>query len=109
MLLIDRVKEQKLDIIRRHAQADDVKGSTQVVTTLGSLALLWWAALASVHVSYWLTGRAVPISLFTVRAFALMHECGHGSLFRTRSAQSRMRFSSGRGRRDAAVRVVAAS
>ena len=56
----------------------------QVLTTLESLSLLWWAALLSVHVSYWLTAAAVlPISLFTVRAFALMHECGHGSLFRT--------------------------
>ncbi len=38
----------------------------------------------SVHISYWLTAAAVlMISLFTLRAFVLMHECGHGSLFRT--------------------------
>ena len=84
MSLIDRVKERKQEMIRRHARADDVKGLTQVLTTLGSLALLWWAALSSAHVSYWLTAAAVLlISLFTVRAFTLMHECGHGSLFRT--------------------------
>jgi omega-6 fatty acid desaturase (delta-12 desaturase) len=78
------LKKQKGAIIRRHAQADNVKASTQVLTTLASLALLWWAALLSTHVSYWLTVAAVLlISLFTVRAFALMHECGHGSLFRT--------------------------
>src|SRR5271169_1874515 len=78
------LKKQKGAIIRRHAQADNVKASTQVLTTLASLALLWWAALLSVDVSYWLTVATVlPISLFTVRAFALMHECGHGSLFRT--------------------------
>jgi acyl-lipid omega-6 desaturase (Delta-12 desaturase) len=82
--LIDRVKEQKQEIIRRHAQSDNVKGLTQVLTTLASLALLWWAALLSVHVSNWLTVAAVLlISLFTVRAFTLMHECGHGSLFHT--------------------------
>jgi omega-6 fatty acid desaturase (delta-12 desaturase) len=82
---IDRVKEQKQDIIRRYAQSDDFKGLTQVLTTLASLALLWWAALLSVHLSYWLTVAAVLlISLFTVRAFVLMHECGHGSLFRSR-------------------------
>ncbi len=80
------IKEQKRAIIRRHTQADNVKASTQVLTTLASLALVWWAALLSVHVSYWLTVAAVLlISLFTVRAFALMHECGHGSLFRTQS------------------------
>ena len=81
---IRSLKEQKGAIIRRFARADNVKASTQVLTTLASLALLWCAALLSVHVSYWLTAAAVlPISLFTVRAFALMHECGHGSLFRT--------------------------
>jgi acyl-lipid omega-6 desaturase (Delta-12 desaturase) len=82
--LIRSLKKHKGAIIRRHAQADNVKASTQVLTTLVFLSLLWWAALLSVHVSYWLTAAAVlPISLFTVRAFALMHECGHGSLFRT--------------------------
>jgi omega-6 fatty acid desaturase (delta-12 desaturase) len=38
----------------------------------------------SVKVSHWLTAAAILlISLFTLRVFALMHECGHGSLFRT--------------------------
>ena len=82
--LIDRVKEHKLEIIRRYAHADDVKGLTQVLTTLASVALLWWVALCSVQVSHWITVAAVLLlSLFTVRAFTLMHECGHGSLFRT--------------------------
>jgi omega-6 fatty acid desaturase (delta-12 desaturase) len=81
---IRSLKEQKRAIIHRFARADNVRASTQVLTTLASLVLLWWAALLSVHVSYWLTAAAVLlISLFTVRAFALMHECGHGSLFRT--------------------------
>jgi acyl-lipid omega-6 desaturase (Delta-12 desaturase) len=81
---IRQIKEQKHDIISRHAQADDVKALTQVLTTLAPFALLWWVALMSVHISYWLTAAAVlMISLFTLRAFVLMHECGHGSLFRT--------------------------
>jgi omega-6 fatty acid desaturase (delta-12 desaturase) len=81
---IPRIKEQKRAIIRRHAQADDVRGLTQVLTALASLVLLWWAAVLSVHVSQWLTVAAVLlISLFSLRVFVLMHECGHGSLFRT--------------------------
>jgi len=79
-----RIKEQKRAIIRRHVQADNVKGLTQVLTTLTSLAVLWWAAVLSVAVSHWLTIAAVLlISLFSLRVFTLMHECGHGSLFRT--------------------------
>jgi hypothetical protein len=77
---IGRIKEQKQAII----QANNVKASTQVLTILPSLALLWWVALRSIDVSHWLAVAAVLlITLFTVRAFALMHECGHGSLFGT--------------------------
>jgi len=40
--------------------------------------------LLSARISYWLTAAAtLLISLFTLRVFALMHDCGHGSLFRT--------------------------
>jgi acyl-lipid omega-6 desaturase (Delta-12 desaturase) len=83
---ISRIKELKHDIISRHSQADDFRAWTQVLTTLAALALCWWAAVLSVHVSYWLTAAAMLlISLFTLRAFVLMHECGHRSLFRTQS------------------------
>ncbi len=78
------IKEQKRAIIRRHAQANNIKGLTQVLTTLAFLAVVWWAAVLSVAVSPWLTVAAVLlISLFSLRVFTLMHECGHGSLFRT--------------------------
>jgi acyl-lipid omega-6 desaturase (Delta-12 desaturase) len=80
---IRHIKEQKRAIIRGHAQSDNLKGLSQVLTTLACLVLFWGAALISVHVSYRLAVPAVLlISLFTLRAFALMHECGHGSLFR---------------------------
>jgi omega-6 fatty acid desaturase (delta-12 desaturase) len=83
---IRRIKEQKGDIVSRHARADNVTASTQVLTTLAPLALFWWGAVLSVPVSYWLAAALVLlISLFTLRAFVLMHECGHGSLFRTQS------------------------
>jgi acyl-lipid omega-6 desaturase (Delta-12 desaturase) len=81
---VERIREQKRSIIRQHSKSSNLKGLTQVATTLGSLALLWWAADMSVGVSGWLTaGSVVLITLFTLRVFALMHECGHGSLFRS--------------------------
>jgi len=71
-------------MIGRYARSDDIKGLTQVVTTLVPLALLWWAAIWGAGVSMWLTAIPLPlIILFTVRVFGLMHECGHGSLFRS--------------------------
>lgn len=71
-------------MVARYAKSDDIKGLTQVFTTLVPLALLWWAAVWSAGLSPWLTVIPVLlIILFTVRTFGLMHECGHGSLFRS--------------------------
>jgi omega-6 fatty acid desaturase (delta-12 desaturase) len=84
MSSIREIKEQKPAIIREYAQSDNLKGLTQVLKTLTFLAFFWWVALLGVQVSYWLTVIAIAlISLFTLRAFTLMHECGHGSLFST--------------------------
>jgi omega-6 fatty acid desaturase (delta-12 desaturase) len=78
------LKDQKAALIRQHTQPDDVKGSTQVLTTLAALTALWGFAVSNVSVSLWLTVAAVALMcLLTLRVFALMHECGHGSLFRT--------------------------
>jgi acyl-lipid omega-6 desaturase (Delta-12 desaturase) len=72
-------------MIGRHAKSDDLTGSLQVATTLVPLVLLWWATIRSAEASPWLAAALMLfISLFTLRAFGLMHECGHGSLFRSR-------------------------
>ena len=64
--------------------APKIRGLTQVLITLALLALVWWATVLSVNVSLWLTAAAILlVSLFSVRVFARMHECGHDSLFRT--------------------------
>ena len=79
------LNQHKSAMISRYAKSDDVAGSIQVAATLIPFALLWWGAVHSGRGSPWLTAvLMVLISLFTVRAFGLMHECGHGSLFRSR-------------------------
>ena len=81
---ICRLKKEKSAIDRRHSLSDNGKALTQVLTTLVSITLLWGLALSSLHISLWLAvGSVLLMSLFLVRAFALMHECGHKSLFRT--------------------------
>jgi omega-6 fatty acid desaturase (delta-12 desaturase) len=80
---IEQIKLHKQLIIRRYMQADNTRGLLQVLNTLLPLTLLWWAVAASVQVSLWLTAALVPLlSLFTLRVLVLMHEAGHGSLFR---------------------------
>src|SRR5438445_13555974 len=82
MSSVTRIKEQKRTIVDRHIEADNVRGFTQALTTLAPLAALWYAAALSAGVSYWLTAAVtLPMSLFVVRAFLLIHDCGHWCLF----------------------------
>jgi len=79
-----QVKELDWALIGRDYGADDARGYAQVLTTLGPLAVLWCAVGPSAGVSPWLTVVVTAVmTLFLVRAFVLMHECGHVSLFRT--------------------------
>ena len=110
MSSIRTIKEQQHAITLEHARAEDIRGLTQVLMTLALLALVWWAALLSVNVSLWLTAASILlISLFSVRVFALMHECGQRQLVSHSAAQSHIWFSPGRGLGHAPVCVVAAS
>jgi omega-6 fatty acid desaturase (delta-12 desaturase) len=79
-----QVKQQEWAVISQRYQADDARGFIQVLTTLGPLAIFWVAVAPSAGISLWLTAAVtLPMTLFLVRSFVLMHECGHGSLFRT--------------------------
>jgi acyl-lipid omega-6 desaturase (Delta-12 desaturase) len=85
VMLNECSRRQRSAIIGRYAKSDDLKGLTQVVTTLVPLALLWWGAIRCASASPWLVPvPLVLVSLLIVRVFGLMHECGHESLFRSR-------------------------
>lgn len=67
-------------LVARFARSDDRRASLQVASTLIPLGLLWWLVAVG---HGWAVVLAVPVmSLFLLRAFALMHDCGHRSLFR---------------------------
>jgi acyl-lipid omega-6 desaturase (Delta-12 desaturase) len=80
----DCLKHQKCAMIGRYGKSENTRGLAQIFTTMVPFALLWWAAMRLMSVSPWLALVPVPlIILLTVRCFGLMHECGHGSLFRS--------------------------
>jgi omega-6 fatty acid desaturase (delta-12 desaturase) len=80
----DGLRRHKCAMIGQFGKSDDVKGLAQLFTTLVPFALLWWAAIRLADISPWLAAAPLPlIILLAVRAFGLMHECGHGSLFRS--------------------------
>jgi acyl-lipid omega-6 desaturase (Delta-12 desaturase) len=78
------LKREKGAMIGRYAKSEDLTGLLQLFTTLVPLAFLWWAAIQLARVTPWLVVFPMLLMmLFTVRVFGLMHECGHGSLFRS--------------------------
>jgi acyl-lipid omega-6 desaturase (Delta-12 desaturase) len=89
----DCVRQQKRAMISRYTQSNDAIGLAQVLSTLAPIAVLWWVAIASAPRYPWVTAAAILLmTLFTLRVFALMHECGHGSLFRSRALNRAVGF-----------------
>jgi acyl-lipid omega-6 desaturase (Delta-12 desaturase) len=59
----------------------------QLLVTAAALALLWLGMWISLGHGYWITLLlAVPAAGFLLRLFVIQHDCGHGSLFRSRFA-----------------------
>ena len=74
-------------VLRPFLERSDAIAAWQMANTLGPLALLWWAALWSIDHRPWLLPPVLLLQvLFMARCFSLMHDCGHGSLFRGRRA-----------------------
>ncbi|GGG85435.1 fatty acid desaturase [Paenibacillus radicis (ex Gao et al. 2016)] len=70
----------------------DMKSSIrQLVNTLVPLFGLWYAAYASLAVSYWLTiVLGIAASGFVIRTFIIFHDCCHGSFFKNKRANAIM-------------------
>lgn len=59
----------------------------QVANTLIPYAALWYLMYRSSAISYWITlALAIPAAGFLVRLFIIFHDCGHGSFFKSRTA-----------------------
>lgn len=85
MASLDQIRRQKRALIERHARSDNIQGLIQAANTLIPIGLLWWGVIVSVEISLWLTAvLVVLLVLFTVRDLVLMHDCGHGCMFRSR-------------------------
>ena len=74
-------------MLRPFLDRSDAIGTWQVVNTLGPFALLWVLALWCLpHQPVLVVPVLLLQVLFMARCFALMHDCGHDSLFRSRQA-----------------------
>jgi len=81
---LTQLKAVKRQLIERHVRPANLQGLAEAALTLLPIGGLAYASWRSLELSYWLTAAITLLaSLFLLRAFVLMHECGHGSLFRS--------------------------
>jgi len=70
--------------LRPYMDSSNLRGAWQVLNTLGPVVLLWALVPVAARTSWWLLVPLVVLMvLFSSRCFSLMHDCGHGSLFRS--------------------------
>ena len=75
----------KSDIVDRFATPSDLRGSLQFLSVIAPIAGLWFVIQQTWLDSPWLDAAATALlSLFLLRGFVLMHDCGHLSLFRSK-------------------------
>ena len=65
------------------------RSAWQTANTLVPFAALWYLMYRSLEVSYLLTlGLACLTAGFLIRSFIILHDCGHGSFFRSQKANN---------------------
>ena len=74
-------------IVARYQTPSIGRGIWQIVNTLVPYTALWYLIHLSLALSWWLT---VPLAIlagaFLVRVFIILHDCGHGSFFKSKAA-----------------------
>ncbi len=76
---------EALSIVRPYAHAHTGKAVYQAITTFMLFAALMGVMLYLGTEHYWAVALlSIPAGLLLVRIFTLQHDCGHGSLFKTR-------------------------
>lgn len=93
---VAQTKENWKKIIRPYLKPDHTKSWGQVLNTLPPYILCWVLSYQLYKVSYFL---ALPMmllaALFTVRSFIIMHDCGHGSFFKSKRLRTLVGYLTG--------------
>jgi omega-6 fatty acid desaturase (delta-12 desaturase) len=75
------------EIVSRYAQPDTRRATVQILNTGLPFLLLMGAMFYALDHHFWPAMLlAVPAGALLVRLFAIQHDCGHGSFFRSRRA-----------------------
>ncbi len=72
-------------VLAPYMKSNDLRATYQILNTVIPYILLWILAVKAAKVSFYLLPPImVMITLFSLRCFSLMHDCGHYSLFRSK-------------------------
>lgn len=84
------------EVVSRFQNPSTARASWQIVNTVLPYLLCWYIMTLTISVSYWLTlPIAVVAAGLLVRIFIIFHDCGHGSFFRSPTANRITGFLSG--------------
>ncbi len=83
-------------IVADYQSSDLTRSAWQVANSVVPYLALWYIAYRLLAISYWLTLPVVLLAAgFMVRVFIIFHDCGHGSFFRSRTANDVVGFLTG--------------
>lgn len=75
------------DLVARYQQPHLGRSLWQVINSFGPFCVVWGVMYWSLSVSYWLTlALAFPAAGLLMRVFIILHDCGHGSFFKSSTA-----------------------
>ena len=83
MISSDTLKTLKRTFNTQYTERNNMKAAVQTASTIIPIMLTWYFAVKTAALSYFVSSIFVLLlGLLLLRAFVLMHECGHGSLFK---------------------------
>jgi acyl-lipid omega-6 desaturase (Delta-12 desaturase) len=78
------VKPHWQELVRTYQTPDHWRSVGQILNSVVPYIIIWYLMYRSLSISYWLTlALAVPAAGFMTRVFIIMHDCGHGSFFKS--------------------------
>jgi omega-6 fatty acid desaturase (delta-12 desaturase) len=75
------------DLVKKYQVPDDWRSVWQIINSVVPYIATWYLMYRSLSVSYWLTLLLAPLAAgFMTRIFIILHDCGHGSFFKSAKA-----------------------
>lgn len=94
---IKKLEIKKSDfVLNPYMKSNDLWATYQILNTVLPYICLWLLAVKAAEVSIWLLPPImVMMTLFSLRCFSLMHDCGHNSLFTSKKVNRIIGFGLG--------------